>query len=802
MGKNDSIKKIRSYCCQCISACPVTASVKDERFIAVKPDLEHPLATSLCPKGIAGPELVYNSQRLQYPMRRTNPKDASDPGWERISWDEALDAIASKLKDTKDRWGPEAVAFARSGFAGSQAFEMSPWILRLAHAFGTPNNIGTTHICQWHRDNCSSYTYGMPNSMGIKGTIEPEKTGCMLIWGNNASTTYPRIFSSIRKGLEQGAKLLVVDPRRTRIASMADLWLQVRPGTDGALALSIINVLMEKNLFDYDFIRDWTTAPFLVRSDNGDFLRPSDLSNASDPSSYVMVDSVSQSLMTFRPGKPPSTEPALSSSVIVKLVTGNEVTCNTAFKLLNKVVSRYSPSRAETITWVPEGKIRDAAKLLATKKPVSFCSWNGIEQSAYASQTNRAICILYALTGDYDKPGGNLILPRLPINSVNGREFLSPEIERKRLGFAKRPLGPAGTSGSIQGYEICKAILDSEPYPIKALFGFGGNIIMSHSSSSVTRQALSKLDFHVQAELFLSPTAQLADIVLPAASFWESWHVGVNPNSSGNKAYVQLRPAIVPPQHESWPDIKIVFQLARRLDLDDHFWNGSVKDAFGYYLAPSGITVEQLSMKPGGISIDLPVEHQKYRKKDGADEFVGFPTPSKRVEIYSQTFKDHGYDPLPAWEEPIFEKFAQAEMTERYPLIFICSKVLQYCHSQHRALPSLRKAVPHPFVEINRVKAREIDCKDGDWVTLESPHAAITLKAKITDRIPYSVVCSQLGWWQKCPELNLPGYDPYSLEGANSNLLYGSSVIDSISGSLPLKGYPCNIKKAEGMFDV
>ena len=341
------------------------------------------------------------------------------------------------------------------------------------------------------------------------------------------------------------------------------------------------------------------------------------------------------------------------------------------------------------------------------------------------------------------------------------------------------------------------AILNSEPYPIKALVGFGGNIIMSHPTSAVTRAALSKLDFHVQAELFLSPTAQLADIVLPAASFWESWHVGVKLNSSGNKAYVQLRPAIVSPQHESWPDIKIIFQLARRLDLSDQFWNGSVRDAFDYFLAPSGITVEQLRMKPNCRSIDLPVEYQKYRKKDDTGEFIGFPTLSKRVEIYSQTFKDHGYEPLPAWEEQIFEKFSQAETTERYPLIFICSKVLHYCHSQHRALPSLRKAVPHPFVEINRTKARELGCNDGDWVILESPHSAITLKAKLTDRIPYSVVCSQLGWWQNCPELNLPGYDPYSPEGANLNLLYEYSKIDPISGSLPLKGYPCNIKKAQ-----
>jgi len=190
------------------------------------------------------------------------------------------------------------------------------------------------------------------------------------------------------------------------------------------------------------------------------------------------------------------------------------------------------------------------------------------------------------------------------------------------------------------------------------------------------------------------------------------------------------------------------------------------------------------------------MEYQKYSKRDDAGNFVGFPTPSKRVEIYSSLFKDHGYDPLPVWKEPITIRYAKTNLGENHPLILTSGKVTEYCHSQHRALPSLRKRVPHPFLEINPTKARELGFSDGDWVILETPHGSITLQARLTEGISPNVVCTQNGWWQACPELNLPGYDPYSSDGANLNLLFHTEETDPISGSLPLKGYPCNIRKA------
>ncbi|MFC1909035.1 molybdopterin-dependent oxidoreductase [Chloroflexota bacterium] len=265
MNKFGNTEKIRGYCSSCTCWCPTVTHVRDGVFVGVSPDKEHPLASELCPKGLAGPELVYSKQRLQYPMRRTQPKGAPDPGWQRISWDEALDTIAEKLNEVKGKYGPEAVVFTRGGPGGSPMGEMASWVVRLAHAFGSPNNLGNTSICQWHRDNCSSYTYARPGIARSQGKAEFERSACILIWGCNVHATRPSFVPLIKKGLEQGAKLIVIDPKKIDMAVMADLWLQIQPGTDGALALSMINVIIEENLYDSNFVKDWTTAPLLVK---------------------------------------------------------------------------------------------------------------------------------------------------------------------------------------------------------------------------------------------------------------------------------------------------------------------------------------------------------------------------------------------------------------------------------------------------------------------------------------------------------------------------------------------------------
>ncbi|MDP6824887.1 MAG: molybdopterin-dependent oxidoreductase [Dehalococcoidales bacterium] len=788
-------EEIRGYCATCTCLCPTVAHIKDGVFVRVSPDKQHPLANNLCAKGFAAPELVYNKQRLEYPMRRTNPKGDPDPGWEKISWDEALDTIATEMNEIKEKFGPEAVAFTRPGPGGSPFGEMAPWVARLAHAFGSPNNIGTTNLCQWHRDGCSVYTYARPGAMQAAGMAEFERSACILVWGNNIHATRPSLAPLIKRGLEQGAKLIVIDPRRIEIADMADLWLQIRPGTDGALALSMINVMIEENLCDNDFVRDWTTAPFLVKTDSDEFLMVSDLTDDGAATSYVVIDSATKEPEAYVPGTKISGEVVIDGSHTVNGKGGNEIECKTVFRLLREAVSGYQPGDAEILTGIPAETIREAARMFTTSKPACWYSWNGIEQTSNASQTNRAICILYSLTGNYDKPGGNVILPGIRLNPIDGIEFLDLDVDEKRLGFKERPLGPSGrkTAYTTQAYEIYQAILTDEPYPVKGLIGFGGNLITSNVPALVGKEAISKLQLHVQVELFMTPTAELADIVLPAASSWESWHIGRQMDSLAKKGFVQMRPAVAPPQGDSRPDMEVIFQLAKKLGLGDKFWDGNVEAAFDYHLAPLNVTVEQLRKNPGVTEVDVSMRYQKYSREDDNGNFMGFPTPSKRVEIYSATFKENGYEPLPSWNEPPL--FKKAGMEERYPLLLTTSKVLEFCHSQHRSLPSLRKRVPNPFLEINPQRAARLGISEGEWVVVETPYGRIKVEAKLTEGIHYDVVCTQNGWWQSCEKLDLPGYDPYDPNGANVTPLYHTENMDTLSGSYLIKGHPCNVIK-------
>ncbi|MFH1002801.1 MAG: molybdopterin-dependent oxidoreductase, partial [Chloroflexota bacterium] len=471
MSKPVATVKIRSYCATCSGWCPVVAEVKDGVFTGVAADRQHPLSCPLCPKGLAAPELVYNQQRLRYPVRRTHPKGDPDPGWQRISWDEALDEIAGKFNKIKAEFGPEAIAFARPGPGGSPMAELAFWIIRLANALGSPNSIATTNICQWHRDNCSSYTYARPEIYRANGKAEFEQSACIVIWGVNIHATRTALLPLIEKGMRKGAKLIVVDPRRIELAEMADLWLQLLPGTDGALILGMINVMLAEKLYDDDFVRDWTTAPFMVKTSTGEFLRANELTSQGDRTGYVMADAKSGELKAYVPGTQPAFAPSLMGTGTVTTASGEKTECKTVFQLLAEAVSGYRPEQVAKITNVPAENIVEAARMTATIRPSCWYSWVGIEQTTNASQTNRALCLLYALTGDYDVPGGNVIPPQLAMNPIVGREFLSPEADGKRLGFKERPLGPAGISArATQGFEVYRAILEGKPYPVKAVF--------------------------------------------------------------------------------------------------------------------------------------------------------------------------------------------------------------------------------------------------------------------------------------------------------------------------------------------
>jgi anaerobic selenocysteine-containing dehydrogenase len=305
------------------------------------------------------------------------------------------------------------------------------------------------------------------------------------------------------------------------------------------------------------------------------------------------------------------------------------------------------------------------------------------------------------------------------------------------------------------------------------------------------------LDFYAHADLFMNPTAELADVVLPVASAFEREALKIGFEISEEaQSLIQLRPAVVPPLGEARPDTDIVFDLAARLGLAAQFWNGDIDAAYRHQLAPTGVTLEQLRAAPGGVRVPLQTRHAKHAEPDPNGMPRGFATPSRKIELFSQTFLDHGYAPLPDFEEPQIGPVSRPDLAARFPLILTSAKATLFCQSQHRALPSLRKRAPHPEVELHPAAAQARGVANGDWVSIETPEGSVRVRARLNDSLDPNVVVGEHGWWQACAEIGAPGYDPFGPDGANLNLIIGSAALDPVSGTASHRSYLCEIRRA------
>ncbi|HET7714022.1 MAG TPA: molybdopterin-dependent oxidoreductase [Bauldia sp.] len=789
---NPDGQRIPCFCALCVSRCGAVATVADGRFVALDADPEHPTGQALCLKGKVAPEIVYHQKRLLRPLKRTRPKGAADAGWVEIGWDEALDTVAANLRRLAAEHGPESVVFTTASPSTSAMSDAIDWVMRLRRAYGSPNHVVSMELCGWGRYLATAYTFGVP----VPGVYMPDldRAGCILFWGYNPSLARIVHATAAVAALNRGARLVVVDPRRVGLAHRADRWLRVRPGTDTALALSIAHVMIEHGWFDRDFVRDWTNAPLLVREDNGRLLREADISPSGEAGKYVAWDIVTGRPVAYdaRGGVYGAhTDLALAGAFDVPTPDGT-LRCRPVLALLAELCRRYEPRAAERITGVDAGAIEATARLLWEQRPVAYYAWSGVEQHTNATQMARAIAQICVLTGSLDVPGGNVLFAGVPANKIDGAELLSPAQRAKALGLAARPLGPSRWEFVTSG-EVYDAALDGKPYKVRGVVGFGANLVMAHADSARARDALASLDFMVHADLFMNPTAELADIVLPVASAFETEALRVGFEVSEDaQAHVQLRRRISPARGESRADIDIVFDLAQRLGLGDRFFGGDIEAAWRHQIAPSGITLEALRAEPRGIRAPVATRHRKYAEaRDGAA--AGFPTPTRKIELYCEEFLDHGYPPLPEFTEPPVSPRSQPDLAARYPLILTSAKDTHFCETQHRNVASLRRRAPDPQVELHPEAAAARGIAAGDWVRILTPVGSVRARARLNEALSRDVVSGQHGWWEPCEEIGAPGYDPFGPDGANLNLLIDRRAVDPVSGTAPHRSFMCDV---------
>ncbi|MDA0158783.1 molybdopterin-dependent oxidoreductase [Solirubrobacter ginsenosidimutans] len=778
-----------TFCALCVSRCGATAVTVDGRFTALEPDPAHPTGRALCVKGKAAPAIVGHADRVLHPLRRTAPKGAEDPAWERISWDDAIDTVAARLSAIATTSGPESVVFAAASPSTSAISDSVDWIVRLRRAFGSPNFTCSMELCGWGRYLASMYTFGAP----VPGAFMPdlERAGCILYWGYNPSVARLVHATATVDARRRGAKLVAIDPRRAGLASSADHWLRVRPGSDGALAIAIVGVLLERGFYDVEFVRRWTNAPLLVRADTGRLLRSEEAGGA-EPGRYVAWDAVA--------ARPVSYDPTTRSYGVdeARLALEGRYTvggleCRPVLAELADHCREYTPDAAAEITGVPAADIARVAETLWTSRPVAFYTWSGLEQHSGTTQTIRAINVLYALLGCLDAPGGNVLFTPVPTNPVDGLDLLAPEQRAKAFGLDERPLGPARFEFTT-GSDFYAAALDGRA---RALVNFGANLVVAQGDSARGRDALTQLDFAVHADTFLSPTADLADIVLPVATPFEveALRIGFEVNQQA-QSLVQLRRPVQPPRGEARSDLEIVFALAKRLGLGAQFWDGDIDAAWRHQLAPSGITLEQLRAQPAGIALPLKTVHRKHaRIRDGIP--AGFRTPSGKVELLSETLAEHGHPALPTFTEPAISPRSRPDLAVRYPLVLTCAKSVRFAESQHRQIATLRRATPDPQLELHPDAAAARAITAGDWVRIVTPNGAVRARARLNSTLDPGVVCGQHGWWQGCAELGLPGYPPYGPDSANLNLILRQEPSDPVSGSAPLRASLCEVERID-----
>jgi len=700
---------VKSVCRMCHGVCGVNVHIQDGRVVKVTGDPDHPMSRGyICSKGRAAVELLYHPDRLRHPLKRAGAR--GENRWAPIGWEEALDTVARKLMEAKQVHGPESVAIAL-GTGRPYMF----YAARFANAFGTPNVVTYSHVCYLPRIVASALTCGrMPlpvcDFYGFGG-VRPK---CVLVWGCNIPETGAAdglCGHQVTLALREGARLVVVDPRKTQIASRADLWAQVRPGTDAALALAILHVLIEERLYDRDFVEKHTAG----------------------------------------------------------------------FDRLVERVKEYPPDRAAQITWVPENTIRDIARLYASSKPACLLWGNGIDQSPNCFQTARALMILRGLAGNLDVPGGDVfwvppagVYQTSPFAAIENilPERLAPEVAAKKLGAGESiPLNP-GVRHSV----FYDAVLTGKPYPMKALLLVGTNPLLTASDPLKGEAALRKIEFSAAVDLFMTPTAQLADIVLPAASWLEQddvadlhfiWCV------AARRKVAQIG--------ECRDDKEIFLELARRMGLEDCFPWRDVRQWCDFVLGGAGLDFDALS------KVGLLRGEMRYRKH----ETEGFPTPSGKFEFASSTLEAMGCDPLPDYREPPESPVSTPDLYAQYPLIAITgAKIEPFFHSEYRQLPSQRRRNPDPLVDMHPEAAARLGIREGDWVRITSPRGSIRQKARLTEGIDPRVVSIQHAWW--FPEREPP---EYGWKESSASLLLDPRPADPIWGSEPWKCFLCRVSK-------
>ncbi|GHT78994.1 hypothetical protein FACS1894104_2970 [Actinomycetota bacterium] len=793
-------KKVRTMCHDCHTKCGVVLTVEDGVITGVEGDPNHPISEGmLCTKAFSAKEIHEHPDRLQYPMRRIGAR--GEGKWERFTWEEALDTIADKMKEVIEQYGPQSVVTAQGTGRACNA-----WHYRLQSSIGVPGfALAPTHVCLLPNLSQTHVTWG--RMFHPHEACDYRRAKSIVSWGSNPIRSRQHSGLRILDSMRDGGKLIVVDPVFRDIASKAEVFLQIRPGTDSALALCLSNLIIQNKEYGAELLTTWSNAPFLVHPEEGRLLRETDINLDADPDAdhYVVwnsnTDAPAYWLPEVKSYNIDDVGPVLDGKFTITTVSGTNIECVTAFREYANYLEQFTPEYASEITWIPADRIVAAYEVMISNKPCILSPYLGAcMMSSNAVQSGRSITILQILLNPpVDEPGGILFNPIWDV-TFDPIITMADQVpgQHLRLGYDKYPMYTQVYASSNWPASIWDAIETEEPWPIKVLACIATDLLGCYEHPQKIHEVLqsNNLELFVVMDYWMTPSAKLADIILPAAH-WSERCMG-DEEVIPDPCIVTIPQIAVDPPGEAKDDWYFWREMGKRIKPEWWPWDSTEEMYLArlkwFYDWPEDAgwdeAVEKAYIQPTNAGATrIFKQHEK--------GLIEFKTASRKIEIYSEAMPVYGYDaPFPTYAEPAEGPLTTPELYQEYPFILTTgARDYPFYHSAWTNIARQRVIEPWPYVEMNDEDAARLQISDGEWVYVQSPRGQIKVKARVSKATLKGVISlPRQNYKDDCKELNLPGYD---WDQANPNILIPTDGSDPGFGCTPMRGTLARISKAE-----
>lgn len=743
MSATSTERTVNTVCAHnCGGRARLSCTVRDGVLVRVGPaSVPDEGYSGLCVRCLTLPQWVYSKERILTPMRRLGPRGSDN--FAPISWEEAFGEIVERFNRLINDRGSSSIAFVRS--TGGSPIGSYSRLAALLGGGGSLNFYGGVDM---------AVHMGLNSTFGDKGMFgqhanewtDRVNSKLTIVWGHNPAETSMTAMRHLLDARDAGCRVVVIDPRYSATAMHANWWIAPRPGTDLALALGIVHIIIKAGLFDRAFLLSHSCGPFLVRTDTGNYLRGRDLNQAEDPETLQVWDETKQ--------RATRVEEAIRPALTGRYVIGN-IPVATAFSLLVELVEGYSPARVAAITGVPSGDIEDLAHAYCTAGPAQIGLGYGIDRYKHGELVARAAAIMAILTGNIGKPGAGV------------------GVQSHHQGFHTARLGP-GPPLPKWAHTVSIPIIEvgRRDLPVRAVFCQGDWINQRTGDMNTTIEYVKKLDFHVCVDHFFQTTTAWSDIILPASTFLEEVGPVRDAVVFGNSIY--LRSKVIDPVGESRPDFEIERDLAARFGLSEWYGDdaeavvrmqidGSSDPAF------DNICYDEIVKAGGALRLNLQNDPNiQYKNLD-------FSTPSGRAEFYLENLTELGEE-LPVFEQD-HEALCSNNLAARFPLVLIQSHARQRAHSTFFNTTWTLEIWPEPCIEMNPHDAMSRGLEDGDIGEAFNDRGHVVARVILNPDFPPGMCNMSEGWKQaQYREGNVQELTNSDINGAQT-LLWGHANI-------------------------